>query len=147
VHLSNRLHKLLAGNPNAHPSTAELVALFQDFEAVQRPRAESVLNLSAKVTRLEAQDGMIMKLVSLYVLPRVSDGMKAGIFSGIASTYPDVEYLPLKPMQRKKKSAKSGMPFAGLLTAAAAVGMAGLFLQSQYGMDALKVVGSLIAAK
>lgn len=154
VLFSNSLHKLLQSSP--HPSSAELKALFKDFESVQRPRANQILKLSATVTRLEAQNGLMYKLLSRYVMPRLSDKLKAGVFVDVAVSYPDVEFLPKKasPMQdlraairEKKEKAVRGSRLAMLVKTAVAVGTLAWLVQSKHGIKGLQMVRTLLAEK
>jgi len=48
-------HKRLQSNPRS--DSVELMALFRDFESLQRPRADQILELSVAATPLTAQGG------------------------------------------------------------------------------------------
>ncbi|KAL4746956.1 hypothetical protein BDW72DRAFT_206909 [Aspergillus terricola var. indicus] len=89
----NALVPLLGHSPT--PSLEQLTKLFNDFEASQKPRANTVVNISGQVTRYEAQDTWLYKLASRYIVPLVSDCAKARFYGDFANEGPWLQYLPL----------------------------------------------------
>ncbi|PYI24007.1 FAD/NAD(P)-binding domain-containing protein [Aspergillus violaceofuscus CBS 115571] len=74
AHLTNALVALLRDSSSgAAPTIVQLAALFAEFDRNHRPRATTVLGLSATITRYEAQQTGILRFAARYLSPVVPD--------------------------------------------------------------------------
>ncbi|PYH78976.1 FAD/NAD(P)-binding domain-containing protein [Aspergillus uvarum CBS 121591] len=120
AHLTNALVVLLRdSSPGAAPTVEQLAALFAEFDRSHRPRATTVLGLSATITRYEAQQTGFLRFAARYLSPMVPDRWKAALFVRFASGAPRLEFLPVKTVvagglmlkevsEREGKRARSG---------------------------------------
>jgi hypothetical protein len=123
--LTNGLIALLKEYPT--PSLSRLNQVFDSYIAGQKPRAESVVNLSGQITRYEAQDTWILKFAAKNIVPWVSDNLKAQLYASFSRGGPWLEYLPLPAGDRDLMNATQetsrlipSLITAGLALAAAA---------------------------
>ncbi|KAL4758219.1 FAD-dependent oxidoreductase [Aspergillus foveolatus] len=79
AHFTNILVPLLKAHPM--PSFEQLAAAFEEYHARQRPRTDAVVNMSGRITRYEAQETWLYKLAAQYVVPLVSDSVKASAYA------------------------------------------------------------------
>lgn len=91
--LTNGLVPLLKENPM--PSLEQLTEVFSQYIARQKPRAETVVDLSGQITRYEAQDTWILKFAARHIVPWVSDKLKAKLYASFSRGGPYLEYLPI----------------------------------------------------
>ncbi|KAJ5680157.1 hypothetical protein N7455_008755 [Penicillium solitum] len=91
--LTNGLVPLLKENPM--PSLEQLTEVFNQYVTGQKPRAETVVDLSGQITRYEAQDTWILKFAARHIVPWVSDRLKAKLYASFSRGGPYLEYLPL----------------------------------------------------
>ncbi|KAJ5971292.1 uncharacterized protein N7479_001210 [Penicillium vulpinum] len=89
--LTNGLVPLLRRNPM--PSLEELTEVFDQYVAGQKPRAETVVDVSGQITRYEAQDSWVLKFAARHVVPWVSDRLKAKLYASFSRAGPSLEYL------------------------------------------------------
>lgn len=80
------------------PSLGQLTEVFNQYVTGQRPRAETVVDLSGQITRYEAQDTWILKFAARHIVPWVSDRLKAKLYASFSRGGPYLEYLPLPAM-------------------------------------------------
>jgi hypothetical protein len=90
--LTNGLVPLLKASPM--PSLEQLTEVFNQYIAGQKPRAETVVDLSGQITRYEAQDSWVLKFAARHVVPWVSDRIKAKLYASFSRGGPCLEYLP-----------------------------------------------------
>ncbi|KAJ5813269.1 uncharacterized protein N7503_000019 [Penicillium pulvis] len=91
--LTNGLVPLLKEDPS--PTLEQLTEVFDQYVAGQMPRAETVVGISGQITRYEAQESWILKFAARHIVPYVSDGLKAKLYSSFSKGGPWLEYLPL----------------------------------------------------
>ncbi|OQD69018.1 hypothetical protein PENPOL_c002G03084 [Penicillium polonicum] len=94
--LTNGLVPLLKENPM--PSPEQLTEVFNQYITGQKPRAETVVDLSGQITRYEAQDTWILKFAARHIVPWLSDKLKAKLYASFSRGGPYLEYLPLPAM-------------------------------------------------
>ncbi|KAJ5728386.1 hypothetical protein N7493_004716 [Penicillium malachiteum] len=90
---TNGLVPLLKETPS--PSLKQLTDVFDKYVAGQKPRAHTVVNTSGQITRYEAQQSWGLRFASRYVVPWVSDGLKAKLYAAFSNGGPWLAYLPL----------------------------------------------------
>ncbi|KAJ5371886.1 hypothetical protein N7517_003892 [Penicillium concentricum] len=112
--LTNGLVPLLKESPM--PSLEQLTEVFNDYIAGQKPRAETVVDVSGQITRYEAQKSWILKFAARHIVPWVSDRLKAKLYASFSRGGPCLDYLPLPAMDaglvKPAKPAKT--PSAGI---------------------------------
>lgn len=91
--LLNELEPLLQRCSERQPTTAELQAVFQKYEAVQKPRVQSVVRLSGYITRFEAMETWYWRLARV-ISPWIPDSLKAKAFLDFVSEAPILNFLP-----------------------------------------------------
>ncbi|KAJ5560716.1 hypothetical protein N7513_003115 [Penicillium frequentans] len=91
--LTNGLVPLLKEDPS--PTLEQLTEVFDQYVAGQMPRAETVVGISGQITRYEAQESWVLKFAARHIVPYVSDGLKAKLYSSFSKGGPWLEYLPL----------------------------------------------------
>lgn len=77
------------------PTLEQLTEVFDQYVAGQMPRAETVVGISGQITRYEAQESWVLKFAARHIVPYVSDGLKAKLYSSFSKGGPWLEYLPL----------------------------------------------------
>lgn len=124
--LTNGLVPLLKESPN--PSLDQLCQVFDSYVAGQKPRAETVVDLSGQITRYEAQDTWLLKFAAKNIVPWVSDNLKAKLYASFSRGGPWLEYLPLPAMDKNlvntTEDGRRGFPslvIAGTLLVGASV--------------------------
>ncbi|KAJ5736210.1 uncharacterized protein N7483_001335 [Penicillium malachiteum] len=90
---TNGLVPLLKETPS--PSLEQLTEVFNQYVAGQKPRAHTVVNNSGQITRYEAQSSWTLRFASRYIVPWVSDGLKAKLYAAFSNGGPWLSYLPL----------------------------------------------------
>ncbi|KAJ6005031.1 hypothetical protein N7540_012830 [Penicillium herquei] len=90
---TNGLVPLLKETPS--PSLEQLTEVFNQYVAGQKPRAHTVVNTSGQITRYEAQSSWSLRFASRYIVPWVSDGLKAKLYAAFSNGGPWLSYLPL----------------------------------------------------
>ena len=94
---TNALVALLKQHPM--PSTDQLAGVFEQYYSGQKPRAEAVHQMSHQITLYESQDRWLLKFASRYVVPWVSDSIKAKLYASFSNGGPWLEYLPLPTLE------------------------------------------------
>ena len=126
AHLSNLLHKLLQNNN--HPSTEEISTLYQTLYEKHSPRAKTVVDLSGRITRYEAQDSWLLKFAARHVVPYFSDKLKADAYSNFSRGAPHLDFLPLPDQAlaalAQQESAKKATKYQEYLTPSVYAGLA-----------------------
>ncbi|KKK11808.1 hypothetical protein ARAM_002655 [Aspergillus rambellii] len=105
---TNGLVPLLKEHPM--PSLEQLTAVFDQYYTSQKPRAETVVSLSGQITRYEAQDTWILRFASRYVVPWVSDRIKANLYASFSRGGPWLEYLPLPATDASQIEERAEIP-------------------------------------
>ena len=114
------------------PSIEELNTVFDTYVAGQKPRAETVVDLSGQITRYEAQDTYILKFAAKHIVPWVSDSLKAKLYASFSRGGPWLEYLPLPTTDihseglHSSKDFSRGIPML-VISATLLVGVGSLF--------------------
>ncbi|KAH6648814.1 hypothetical protein BKA67DRAFT_522854 [Truncatella angustata] len=90
--LVNGLYEVL--EHTEHPSTAELVKVFDNYERSQRPRAKFVCNASGVFAGFETMSKWYSRLVKL-IFPWIPSAIKMRIFSTFDSGAPVLDFLPM----------------------------------------------------
>lgn len=96
VHLMNELVPLLRRcdeDGKRKPTSAELAAMFDEYEKKQRPHANLIVNASGYITRYEAMDNWWLNALRR-VSPWVGDHMKASGFVRYIKEGPWLSFLP-----------------------------------------------------
>ncbi|KGO78275.1 Monooxygenase, FAD-binding [Penicillium italicum] len=128
--LTNGLVPLLKQNPM--PSLEQLTEVFNQYTTGQKARAETVVDLSGQITRYEAQETRALKFAARYVVPWVSDRLKAKLYASFSRAGPFLEYLPLpvKDVHLVKPAKKPSRGFSPkVITAMVMGGTAAVFLE------------------
>lgn len=96
VHLMNELVPLVRKceeDGQRKPTTAEILATFDEYERKQRPHASMIVNASGYITRYEAMDTWWLRALRR-VSPWVSDITKANGFAKYINESPWLHFLP-----------------------------------------------------
>lgn len=96
VHLMNELVPLVRKceeDGKRKPTSAEILATFDEYEKKQRPHASMIVNASGYITRYEAMDTWWLRALRR-VSPWVSDITKANGFAKYINDSPWLHYLP-----------------------------------------------------
>jgi len=131
---TNGLVPLLRENPK--PSLKQLTEVFNQYITGQMPRAKTVVDLSGRITRYEAQDSWVLKFSARHIVPWVSDSLKAKLYASFSKGGPWLEYLPLPAMdvnlaKSSKEPSRSIAP--KLIAGTVMVGAAAIFWQTCRG--------------
>ncbi|KAL4793129.1 hypothetical protein BDV19DRAFT_380412 [Aspergillus venezuelensis] len=130
AHLTNLLVPLLRAHPN--PSTEQLSQLFEEYFERHLPRARTVVDISGRITRYEAQDSWLYTFAARHIVPWIGDVTKAQEYANFSNGGPWLEYLPLPTLDeeachqrvRERMHSKSGVLLSTVGVAAALVGAA-----------------------
>ncbi|KAL4953547.1 hypothetical protein BDW69DRAFT_200095 [Aspergillus filifer] len=130
AHFTNLLVPLLKEHPN--PSTEQLSQLFEEYFERHLPRARTVVNISGRITRYEAQDNWLYTLAARHIVPWISDATKAQGYASFSNGGPWLDYLPLPKLDeevchrriRERKGSKSGVLLPTVGVAVALIGAA-----------------------
>lgn len=76
-------------------SQKTISAVFEEYQELRKPRMKKVLNLAYQLTRLQAWDGFIMKLIQRYVIPWIGDARVADHFAEIVKGGIKLDFVPL----------------------------------------------------
>jgi hypothetical protein len=98
AHFTNILVPLLKAHPM--PSFEQLADAFEEYHARQRLRADAVVSMSGRITRYKAQETWLYKFAAQYVVPLVSDSVKASAYAKSSNNGPWLEYLPLSALMQ-----------------------------------------------
>lgn len=90
--LINELYPLLK-SCDRHPTTKEIQTVFASYEEKQRPRAQTVVNVSGYITRFEAMDTWYWRLARV-LSPWIPDRFKAQGFLDFVASAPTLQFLP-----------------------------------------------------
>ena len=94
--LTNLLYPLLSpySATQVEPTDDRLGQIFRTFHRLHLPRAKLASTVSAKTTRLEAQETFSFKILSRYILPALGDGFKIRSTSKLWTDGPILNFLP-----------------------------------------------------
>ncbi|KAL4742467.1 hypothetical protein BDV11DRAFT_211152 [Aspergillus similis] len=130
AHFTNLLLPLLKEHPV--PSEEKLSHVFDEYQRRHAPRAHTVVDISGRITRYEAQDSWLYKFAAQHIIPWVSDSTKANGYASFSNGGPWLEYLPLPALdaeilQQRLKALEDSkkfpvLPALGALIAAAGAG-------------------------
>lgn len=107
--LANQLHKLVNEHQNYRPTTDELSTYLRAYQKSHQDRINVINFVSGIVTRLQARDGFMHKLMSKYVY-KVVDDNGFNLNSDMLVAAAKIDYLPLP-----ERSIGGWMPFDGNL--------------------------------
>lgn len=94
--LTNLLRATVTASPKVKPSRATLNAMFKQYQDRRIPRMHKVMEFSNMITRIQAWDGRLMKLVATCVLP-YQHGKKLGEQIGeIINGGEKLNFVPIK---------------------------------------------------
>ncbi|KAL4940542.1 hypothetical protein BDV06DRAFT_196363 [Aspergillus oleicola] len=130
AHFTNFLLPLLKEHPN--PSAEQLSQVFGQYYERQLPRARTVVDISGRITRYEAQDTWLYTFAARHIVPWISDTAKARGYANFSNGGPWLEHLPLPTLDdatcRRRvdetRNAKSGNLLPTLGVAMAVLGAA-----------------------
>lgn len=91
--LTNHLHWCLVHHAGACPSRHTLATLFAAYQYERAPRMAKILDFSALLTRLQAWDGVLMRVLTTWVLPYQRDRSIADQLGEIIRTAPRLEFV------------------------------------------------------
>lgn len=91
--LTNHLHRCLTHHAGARPSRNALAALFATYQRERAPRMEEILKFSALLTRLQAWDGALMRVLATWVLPYQRDRAVSDQLGEIIKRAPRLEFV------------------------------------------------------
>ncbi|KAJ5689708.1 hypothetical protein N7462_004100 [Penicillium macrosclerotiorum] len=133
---TNGLVPLLKETPM--PSLEQLNEVFDQYITGQRPRAETVVDLSGQITRYEAQDTWILKFAARHIVPFVSDKLKANLYASFSRGGPWLEYLPLpakdKDLPKSSTESSSSISPKVIMGSIFAIGGIAAILWQQYNV-------------
>lgn len=96
VVLTNLLHRALADRKGRGKlSTAELDALFEQYQVHQHPRARSIFEISSFISRVQAWDTAWMKFSSIHIAPRMNPRALPDAVGEIVRKAAVLDFLPL----------------------------------------------------
>ena len=78
-------------------SQQTISAIFEEYQELRKPRMKQVLNLAYQLTRLQAWDGPLMKMIQRFVIPWVGDQRVADHFALLVKGGVKLDYVPLPP--------------------------------------------------
>ncbi|KAI1764489.1 FAD/NAD(P)-binding domain-containing protein [Hypoxylon sp. FL1150] len=90
-HLANELVQLLRQTPT--PTTQEIVASFERYERMQRPRADLTFNVAYQATRFESMDSLPLRILR-WLFPWIPFRFKVGSLLDYIKAAPILNYLP-----------------------------------------------------
>lgn len=125
------------------PSLEQLTEIFDQYVAGQRPRAETVVGISGQITRYEAQESWILKFAARHIVPYVSDGLKAKLYSSFSKGGPWLEYLSLPAIDAdlaKAAKAPSGSITGKWIAGTIMIGAAAIVWQAYRGLSLGQII-------
>lgn len=129
------------------PSLEQLTEVFNQYVTGQKPRAETVVDLSGQITRYEAQDTWILKFAARHIVPWVSDKLKAKLYASFSRGGPHLEYLPLPAMdaalEKPVKKSSRGI-FPKLITVMVMGSTAGILWQMRNDNHLLSILPTFV---
>lgn len=75
-------------------SRQTISAIFEEYQELRKPRMKKVLNLAYQLTRLQAWDGLFMRMAQRYALPWVGDARAADHFADIVKAGVKLDFVP-----------------------------------------------------
>ena len=81
--LTNLLNREIQAHPDVKPSKDTLGALFNEYQEQQIPRTRKIMKFANSITRMQAWDGVWMKLMALWVVPFQSEKRLGEDLAGI----------------------------------------------------------------
>ncbi len=91
--LTNHLQRCLTHHGGARTSRHTLAALFAAYQRERVPRMAEILKFSALLTRLQAWDGPLMRVLATWVLPYQRDRGVADQLGEIIRRAPRLEFV------------------------------------------------------
>ena len=101
ISLTNGLYRLLKASPNRKPIRSEIEAMFSRYQAQRKSRMHEIFFWSALITRLQAWDGWLLKVVQNWILPIVGDKKVVFELSKISVKAPILDFVPVTPRTGK----------------------------------------------
>ncbi|KAL9003537.1 MAG: hypothetical protein Q9188_003595 [Gyalolechia gomerana] len=95
VVLTNLLHANLSAADFISPSRHTLNCLFQRYQDQRLPRMKHIMEFSRLITRTQAWDNWILKMVSIWVLPYLPQRKLANDLEEIIRKAPMLDFVPL----------------------------------------------------
>ncbi|GME27080.1 Monooxygenase FAD-binding protein [Neofusicoccum parvum] len=90
--LTNLLLPLLHNSSDL--STEQLEGVFSQYEIEQKARAQTTLTASAGITRAESEQNWLYRAVTRWVVPTLSDNVKAKLYTAYSSGGTYLNFLP-----------------------------------------------------
>lgn len=103
--LTNELHKIVGRGPKRPEMLQELEEMLKVFNDVRKQRAKELVSAGGMITRLQARDGKLFRLITRWILPimpyvvDVPSLVSGGIIGGGCI----IEFLPKPPRAYGKK--------------------------------------------
>lgn len=138
VVLTNHLHRVLAAHSGARPSRHTLSRLFAAYQAERLPRMAPIVDISSLLTRVQAWDGLAMRILATWILPYQRDRAIADQLGEIFRTAPRLEFVDAVE--------GGGGEFAGKMAWADGGGLPGLGKRGAAGSKdgSVRVRGALV---
>ncbi|KAI9785106.1 MAG: hypothetical protein M1816_000517 [Peltula sp. TS41687] len=93
--LVNLLHHELKTHPDQKMSRETISTIFEQYTELRKPRMKKVLNLAYQLTRLQAWDGFLMKMIQRFGIPWVGDDRVADHFAKIVQAGVKLDFVPV----------------------------------------------------
>ncbi|KAI9690115.1 MAG: hypothetical protein M1822_009076 [Bathelium mastoideum] len=100
--LMNLLNRELRAHHGTKPSKDGLSVVFQEFQEKQRPRALKIMKFANSITRVQAWDGFLMKMMALRVMPFRSDESLGRDLSDIIKGAAKLDFVPISKYNERK---------------------------------------------
>ncbi|CAL8575779.1 hypothetical protein XPA_001683 [Xanthoria parietina] len=119
VVLTNLLHSILTSHSPSKPSHDALTKVFQSYQDQRLPRMRQIMEFSRLISRTQAWDNWILKMLSIWVLPYLPQRKLANDLGEIIRKAPMLDFVPLgdwkkglmewEDMKDEKEAKKDGV--------------------------------------
>ena len=99
--LANLLNREIQAHPDGKPPKDTLDALFQEYQEKRIPRTRKIMKFANSITRLQAWDGLWMKLIALWVVPFQSEKSLGQDLGDIIKGGVKLDFVPMKAYKEK----------------------------------------------
>ncbi len=141
VALCNILHRGLNTDPNRHPTSSEINAMFDEYQKERLDRAKAFTDISGQATRMHSYNTLFGRVFATYIAPLMAKKQILQFAASFAKA-PKLSYVPVRTIDenaegwRLGKEEDKASSTLWLMGAAAGAVVAGLAV-SHYGLPQL----------
>lgn len=107
AHLTHALRVALAESQTLNKlSSASIANVFTGYQTKHMPRVQTIVGVSANLTRVEAQETTMLRIASRYIVPMLPDALKVWVYGKFSRSAPIFTFLPTD-MERGINSARA----------------------------------------